>query len=128
SGFAGISQPRENEFAAGTGEAMKPRLMNLKVLQTLILAVSFALSARAADKPNIIFILSDDLGYGDLGCYGAQRVKTPNLDRLAREGLRFTDAHSTASVCTPTRYAFLTGRYAWRQLGTGIAAGNATLL
>lgn len=90
--------------------------------------VLVALSALAADKPNIIFILSDDVGYGDLGCYGAQRVKTPNLDRLARQGLRFTDAHSTASVCTPTRYAYLTGRYAWRQPGTGIAAGNAPAL
>jgi arylsulfatase A-like enzyme len=100
----------------------------MKALQTLILTGFLALGALAADKPNIIFILSDDLGYADLGCYGAQRVKTPNLDRLAREGLRFTDAHSTASVCTPTRFALMTGRYAWRQPGTGIAAGNAPAL
>jgi len=100
----------------------------MKTLQTLIVIGFLALRSLAADKPNIIFILSDDLGYGDLGCYGAQRVKTPNLDRLAREGLRFTDAHSTASVCTPTRYALMTGRYAWRQPGTGIAAGNAPAL
>jgi arylsulfatase A-like enzyme len=79
-------------------------------------------------KPNIIYILTDDVGYGDVGCYGATQVKTPNIDRIAREGLRFTDAHATASVCTPTRYAFLTGRYAWRQAGTGIAAGNAPAL
>ena len=92
-------------------------------------ALAPALVATApASLPNIIFILSDDVGYGDLGCYGAQKVKTPHLDRLAREGLRFTDAHSTASVCTPTRFAFMTGRYGWRQRGTGIAAGNATLL
>ncbi len=82
----------------------------------------------APARPNIVFILSDDLGYGDAVCYGAKMVKTPNIDRLAREGLRFTDAHATASVCTPTRYALLTGKYAWRQPGTGIAAGNATLL
>lgn len=64
--------------------------------------------------PNIIFVLADDIGYGDLCCYGATRVKTPNLDRLAREGIRFTDAHATAAVCSPTRYSFLTGEYAWR--------------
>jgi arylsulfatase A-like enzyme len=90
-----------------------------------------ALAVRAAtpeSRPNIIFILSDDVGYGDVGCYGAQHVKTPNIDRLAREGLRFTDAHATASVCTPTRFAFITGKYAWRVPGTGIAPGNATLL
>ncbi|MEI6535817.1 MAG: sulfatase-like hydrolase/transferase, partial [Verrucomicrobiaceae bacterium] len=79
-------------------------------------------------KPNIVYILSDDVGYGDLGCYGATKVKTPNLDRLAGQGCRFTDAHATASVCTPTRYAFLTGRYAWRQPGTGIAAGDTPIL
>ena len=82
----------------------------------------------ATPAPNIVFILADDIGYGDLGCYGANKVKTPHLDRLAREGLRFTDAHAPASVCTPTRFAFLTGKYAWRQPGTGIAPGNATLL
>jgi arylsulfatase A-like enzyme len=90
--------------------------------------VSSARAAARAAKPNIVFILSDDVGYGDLVCYGAQRVKTPHLDRIAREGVRFTDAHSPASVCTPTRFAFMTGKYAWRQPGTGIAPGNATLL
>ncbi len=72
-------------------------------------------AAAASDKPNIVFILADDLGYGDVGCYNAQsKIPTPHLDRLAREGMRFTDAHSPSSVCTPTRYALLTGRYAWR--------------
>ncbi len=69
---------------------------------------------ETAGKPNILFILADDLGYGDLGCYGATQVKTPHIDRLAREGRRFTDAHSPCSVCTPTRYNVLTGRYCWR--------------
>ena len=105
----------------------------MNVFSRLLLLVglfSMALAARAATlaRPNIVFIMSDDVGYGDLGCYGAQRVKTPHLDRIAREGIRFTDAHSPASVCTPTRFAFLTGKYAWRQPGTGIAPGNATLL
>jgi arylsulfatase A len=65
----------------------------------------------AADKPNIIIILADDLGYGDLGCYGHPSIRTPNIDRMAREGLRFTDFYSTAEVCTPSRAALLTGRY-----------------
>lgn len=65
-------------------------------------------------RPNIVMILADDLGYGDLSCYGATKVQTPNIDRLAEQGMRFTDAHSPHAVCTPTRYALLTGRYAWR--------------
>jgi len=68
----------------------------------------------APRKPNILIILADDLGYGDVSCYGADRVRTPHIDRLAREGLRFTDAHAPSSVCTPTRYSLLTGRYCWR--------------
>jgi arylsulfatase A len=70
--------------------------------------------AFAKTQPNVIFIMADDLGYGDLGCYGANHFETPACDRLAREGIRFTDAHSPSSVCTPTRYSVLTGRYAWR--------------
>lgn len=70
---------------------------------------------RDAPGPNIVFILADDLGYGDLGCYNPDsKVPTPHLDRLAGQGMRFTDAHSPSSVCSPTRYALLTGRYAWR--------------
>jgi arylsulfatase A-like enzyme len=68
----------------------------------------------SADKPNVVFIMADDLGYGDLGCYGAEHFETPACDRLADEGIRFTDAHSPSAVCSPTRYAVLTGRYAWR--------------
>lgn len=103
----------------------------LSLVRTVVLVGALCLAGRAATsspRPNIVFILADDLGYGDLGSYGATKVKTPHLDRLAREGMRFTDAHTTASVCTPTRFAFMTGQYAWRQPGTGIAAGNATSL
>jgi arylsulfatase A-like enzyme len=81
-----------------------------------------------AAPPNIIFILADDIGYGDLGCYGAEQIRTPNCDALARAGLRFTDAHAPAAVCTPTRYAFMTGEYAWRRPGTGILPGTAGLI
>jgi arylsulfatase A-like enzyme len=85
--------------------------------------------AAPAAKPNIILILADDLGYGDLGCYGATRIKTPNLDRLAAQGLRFTNAYATASTCTPSRYSLLTGEYAWRQTAkkTSILDGDAPL-
>jgi arylsulfatase A-like enzyme len=77
--------------------------------------VCAANSARPAEPPNIVCILADDLGYGDLGCYNPDsKIPTPRLDQLAAEGMRFTDAHSPSSVCTPTRYALLTGRYAWR--------------
>ncbi len=88
-------------------------------------------SARlfAAQRPNIVLILADDLGYGDAGCYGATKISTPNIDRLAREGMRFTDAHSPHSVCTPTRYSLLTGRYAWRNwAGSGTVWANDPLV
>ncbi len=66
-------------------------------------------------KPNVVLIYADDLGYGDLGCYGATKLKTPNINRLASEGRRFTDAHSASAVCTPSRYALLTGRHPFRR-------------
>jgi arylsulfatase A-like enzyme len=102
----------------------------MKLLLCLTCLAVAMLPAIAADraKPNIIFFLADDIGYGDLSCYGAKHARTPNLDRLAAEGCRFTDAHSPASTCTPTRRAFLTGTYSWRQLpGSSIAPGDAPL-
>lgn len=66
------------------------------------------------DKPNIVIIMADDLGYGDLQCYGSGKILTPSCDRIAREGMLFTDAHSPSAVCSPTRYGLLTGTYAWR--------------
>jgi arylsulfatase A-like enzyme len=84
--------------------------------------------AGPAPRPNIVFILADDIGYGDFGCYGATKVQTPHIDRLAGAGLRFTDAHSPSAVCTPTRYAFMTGEYAFRKKGTGILPGTAALI
>ena len=89
----------------------------LKLLFTSLL-LSAALNAATAAppaKPNIVFILADDLGYGDVSCYNDRaKVPTPNLDRLAREGMRFTDAHSPATVCTPARYSLMTGQMAFR--------------
>ena len=67
------------------------------------------------EKPNIIYVLADDLGYGDIKVFNANgKINTPNIDQLASEGMIFTDAHSSSSVCTPTRYGILTGRYNWR--------------
>jgi arylsulfatase A-like enzyme len=73
-----------------------------------------AIAAPAGGRPNVVVIMADDLGYGDLSCYGATRIATPHCDRLAREGRRFTDAHSPSGVCSPTRFGLLTGCYPWR--------------
>ena len=81
-----------------------------------------------AEKPNVIFIVADDLGYGDMSCYGAEKVSTPHVDSLAASGLLFTDAHSVAATSTPSRYALFTGQYSWRRKGTGVAPGNAGMI
>ena len=94
-----------------------------------LLSLSLTSSVVAAEsKPNIVIIYADDLGYGDVGCYGATKVKTPNIDKFAAEGLRFTDAHCSSATCTPSRYALLTGEYPWRKKGTGILPGDAQLI
>src|SRR2546423_14326596 len=82
----------------------------------------------AAPPPNIVYMYADDLGYGDVGCYGATRVKTPNLDRVAASGIRFTHAHSSSATCTPSRYSLMTGEYAFRKRGTGVLPGDASLI
>ena len=90
-------------------------------LLSLHLGTLQAAENRASDKPNIVLILADDIGYGDLGCYGATKIKTPNIDQLAREGRLFTDAHAAAAVCTPSRYGLLTGQYPFRVNSWGAA-------
>lgn len=88
-----------------------------------------ALAATAVAKPKaIVLFYADDLGYNDTSAYGCGKVPCPNLDKLAAQGLTFTDAHSVASVCTPSRYSILTGQYAWRKKGTGILPGDAKLI
>ena len=99
---------------------MKQRFAIL-ALAAVLLSCAFAADAR---NPNILVILADDLGYGDVGCYNPQsKVPTPHLDRLAREGMRFTDAHSPSTVCTPTRYSLLTGQMAFRINYRSVFAG-----
>ena len=97
--------------------------------RSLLLSLSVCLAPLlAADKPNVIVIMADDLGYGDISANGATALKTPNIDRLAAEGLRFTSGYCSASTCTPTRYSFLTGSYAFRRKGTGVAPPNGHLV
>ncbi|MDB4507127.1 arylsulfatase [Akkermansiaceae bacterium] len=103
----------------------------MKKFLSPLLALGFGLIAQAADKPNIIYILADDLGYGDVHCINPERgkIKTPHMDKLAADGLTFTDAHTTSSVCTPTRYSIMTGRYNWRTtLQKGVLNGYGQAL
>lgn len=95
----------------------------------LVAQIGPCAAATPGTRPNIIVIITDDLGYGDLGCYGAAKIKTPHVDRLAAQGMRFTKAYAPASTCTPTRYSLLTGEYAWRQKAkqTSILDGDAPL-
>jgi arylsulfatase A-like enzyme len=100
------------------------------LLATLLLIASCAL-AVADSKPNIVYIICDDLGYGDIQCLAPEtsKIPTPNADQLALEGMTFTDAHSGSSVCTPTRYGIMTGRYSWRtKLQKGVVTGFAPCL
>lgn len=103
--------------------------MKIKRTRINLLSISclFAINVQAQQKPNIIVILVDDLGYADVGCYGAKGVKTPNIDMLAIRGLKFTDAHCTAATCTPSRYSLLTGSYAFRN-NAAILPGDAPLI
>ncbi|MFC1758975.1 sulfatase-like hydrolase/transferase [Planctomycetota bacterium] len=95
-----------------------------KLLVTLAIVVSSGLLHADSRHPNILLILADDLGYGDIGCYNAEsKIPTPNVDRLADAGMRFTDAHSPATVCSPTRYSILTGRMAFRTGMKGVFVG-----
>lgn len=103
-----------------------------------VISCKSSVNERASgEKPNIIIIYTDDVGYGDIGCYGAKEVQTPNIDRLALKGLRFTNAYATSSTSTPSRYSLLTGEYHWRKppgwnvgelKGTSIAPGDAGML
>jgi arylsulfatase A len=128
-----MSSANENACSGGLRPPMpmkKPKLVpsltthRWWLLPTLLATAALSLSASAAEKPlNIVLLYADDLGYGDLGCYNPQsKIPTPHLDRLAAEGLRFTDAHSSSGICTPSRFALLTGRSHWRDFH-GIDSG-----
>lgn len=89
------------------GTIMSARIFSFAV----VVLVAFAATLSAQTKPNIIFIQADDLGYGDLSCYGQQKFKTPNIDRLAAEGVRFTQYYAGSTVCAPSRSALMTGQH-----------------
>lgn len=105
---------------------MKP--LFLAALPAVALSACGERPQQPQARPNIIFIYADDLGIGDLSCYGATRVATPNIDRLAAAGQRFANAYATSSTSTPSRFGLLTGMYPWRQRNTGIAPGNSELI
>ena len=108
---------RRADSVPGRGCAVVQRIgaSVMRALLVVALVVSCWTASAQAGPPNVVLILADDLGWGDLSCYAAtSKIPTPNIDALAAEGMRFTDAHSPSAVCTPTRYGILTGRYAWR--------------
>jgi arylsulfatase A-like enzyme len=107
--------------------------MYKNLLPLLFVALSIQAGAQsvvkqAGKRPNVIYIYADDLGYGDITAYNKTGINTPNLDRLAASGIRFTNGHSTSATCTPSRYALMTGRYPWRKKGTAILPGDASLI
>ena len=105
----------------------------LRLLLIVVLVQSSFVSLAQKNKvskthPNIIYIYAYDLGYGDVSCYGADKINTPNIDALASSGIRFVNAHSASATCTPSRFALMTGQYPWRVKGTGILPGDAALI
>lgn len=101
-------------FGANIGSINNPMKVSLRIF-FLGLSLAVLCKTHAADKPNIVLINADDLGYGDLSCYGATKITTPNIDRLAKEGRRYTDAHSASAVCSPSRYGMMTGQFPLRK-------------
>lgn len=99
-----------------------------KLLSLLPFAAAGFATAQNHELPNVIIIMADDLGYGDLECYGAKRVATPAVNRLADEGIMFTNAYAPAATSTPSRFGLLTGQYAWRRKGTDVANGDAAMI
>ncbi|WP_221391448.1 arylsulfatase [Dyadobacter sp. NIV53] len=106
----------------------KYRIFKVLVLGLSLFSLTIVAQDPRKDRPNVVYIYADDLGYGDLSAYGATKISTPSVDRLAKEGLRFTNAHTTSGTCTPSRYALMTGQYPWRKKGTGILPGDANLI
>lgn len=110
---------------------MKRKRLMHKALLILSIVIMLTSIAAASEKPNIVVILADDMGFGELQCLNPKRgkIKTPQLDAIAAGGMIFTDAHSGSSVCTPTRYGLMTGRYAWRtRLQNGVLTGGKSLI
>jgi len=107
--------------------AMITRLLTSLIVLPILFVLTLTTAASAQDKPNVIIIYADDIGYGDFGCYGGL-TPTPHVDALAESGLRFTNGYAPSATCTPSRFAMLTGMYAFRQQGTGILRGDAAMI
>ena len=117
-----LRQGMDHSGMASSG--FRRSLSSRRSWRVLLLLTSLAFPVRAAERPNILFILADDLGYGDLGCYNPEaKAPTPAIDKLAAQGMRFTDAHSPSTVCTPTRYSIQTGRMAFRTGNRSVFTG-----
>ena len=121
------------------GSIFNSRMAAAAALLAPALCIPMAMEAKSSknkvaekvnnrEQPNVIVILADDLGYGDLECFGAKNVSTPNVNRLAEQGITFTNTHAVAATSTPSRYSLLTGEYAWRRPGTDVAPGNAGMI
>jgi arylsulfatase A len=108
---------------------MKSKVYWLLIINLILFSCHQEMTSTSP-PPNIIYVLADDLGYGDLGAFNPSgKIKTPHLDRMAQQGMKFTDAHTSSSVCTPTRYGILTGRYNWRSpLKRGVLSGTSKAL
>src|SRR5687767_15696851 len=123
-GAFSITRGRPSPFPSAFGGGSRMRLQYLLALLAMPFSALPATAADAPDRPNIVFILADDLGYGDLGCYGHPAIKTPHLDALARQGVRLTQCYSASAVCSPSRSSILTGRTPHRNgVYTWIAEG-----
>ena len=109
-------------------ESLLKCCLGLTVLGGAFTATAAAAPDKTPKKPNVIFLVADDLGFGDLSCNGEKTINTPNVDALTNDGLRFTDAHACASTSTPSRYSLFTGHYNWRRKDTGIAPGDAAMI
>ena len=113
---------------------MKISFRHLPLLSSVILTSACGSSPQTNlrnteyERPNIVYIFADDLGIGDLSCYGATKISTPNIDRLAGQGTQFTNAYATPATSTPSRFGLLTGMYPWTQKNTGIAPGHSELI
>lgn len=114
-------------YSFNTVKEMRRYIQKIKGLFVGIMLLPM-IGGYGQERPNVIVIYTDDLGIGDLSCYGAKAITTPNIDWLANNGRQFSNAHCTASTCTPSRFSLIAGRYAWRKKGTNILPGNANLI
>lgn len=106
---------------------MKKEVITLLPVVGCAVLVNAAQAKQPEKKPNVIVILADDLGFGDISAYGATEIQTPNIDRIANEGVRFSHGYATSATSTPSRFSLLTGRYPWRE-GAQVLQGNAPLI